>query len=182
MPLSQWSLGGFYLHRHFDFGSHVNQNLAEKKILYAYCALTILCCVLILFLFIFLSVLLDYEDSWLRDSWDHTHQVFVRYLNRVIESTKIAMYTLQLLLACAYEICCVASLVLIARNIWWVTPPETVRAYYVQESPMGHQTLLVPLDLTNAPPTAEEINLMQMADKISIATQTAPLQDALSSL
>lgn len=121
--------------------------LPKKYMLYVYCGTEWLCLLLTIALFGVTAWLLDAEDKVLEDAgWSHVKDHLLQ-INRIIENTKIAMYTLHLVLAPIHGMCCGTSAIILCLNCRDAEEGHVRSGYYVSNSPMGHQTVLVPIEL-----------------------------------
>uniref|UniRef100_A0A5S6Q4Z4 Uncharacterized protein n=1 Tax=Trichuris muris TaxID=70415 RepID=A0A5S6Q4Z4_TRIMR len=143
----------------------------KRLLLLVYAFSTVISLMLSVLLFSITAWLLDQQEKAIRRQGWHPSQPLTE-LNRIVENTKIAMYTLHLVFTPAHAICTIASTVLCFYNL--TTPQEELhRGYYVSRTPHGHQTVLVPMNVRTG---AETERLLAMAENechnLSKGTQT----------
>uniref|UniRef100_A0AC35U6W3 MARVEL domain-containing protein n=1 Tax=Rhabditophanes sp. KR3021 TaxID=114890 RepID=A0AC35U6W3_9BILA len=117
-----------------------------RFLLYLCIATTALCIILSLVLFFWTAYLVYDEDRELRnDGWNFA-QANLLNSNRIVSNTRIAMYSLHMLLTPVEGIACVAILYVLYRNMKKLRDGHISRGYFISE-PVGHQTVLVPIEL-----------------------------------
>ncbi|KRX76288.1 hypothetical protein T06_8501 [Trichinella sp. T6] len=152
----------------------------KRMLLLVYTGSTLSSIVLSVILFAITAWLLDKQERTIRqDGWRHSQPLFE--LNRMVENTIIAMYTLHMVFTPAHGVCAIVSLILCYYNV--VTPEEELhKGYYVSRSAFGHQTVLVPLsvrtgaNLAGTNETAHLLTMMDQNNSHSKGTQT-PIAD-----
>uniref|UniRef100_A0A914W4J3 Transmembrane protein n=1 Tax=Plectus sambesii TaxID=2011161 RepID=A0A914W4J3_9BILA len=120
-------------------------------------------------LFGWTAYLVDAEDKFVRrQGWDFANSHILE-VNRIVTNTKIAMYSMHMILAPIYAICCGIVIVLLYRNLRDLGEGKTTRAYFFSRPPMGHQKVLVPIELKQVK------SFNPKAQHASIAVQTSTI-------
>ncbi|KFD49140.1 hypothetical protein M514_09964 [Trichuris suis] len=137
----------------------------KRLLLVIYSCADVLSLMLSVFLFSITAWLLDQQEKEIRQQGWHPSQSLTE-LNRIIENTKIAMYTLHMVFTPAHAICTIVSSILCFYNL--TTPQEELhRGYYVSRTAHGHQTVLLPMNVRTGAISSETERLLDLAEQQS---------------
>uniref|UniRef100_A0A0K0EG93 Transmembrane protein n=1 Tax=Strongyloides stercoralis TaxID=6248 RepID=A0A0K0EG93_STRER len=139
-----------------------------RPLLYISIFTSLLCSILSIILFFWTAYLIYNEDRQIRDQGWNFSQDNLLNSNRIVTYTRIAMYSLHMLLSPIEAIACLALLYHLYNNMKKLKDGTVRRGYFISE-PIGHQTVLVPIEL-------KQVRRLEMNDdeteNASIGVQT----------
>uniref|UniRef100_A0A0N4ZHL3 MARVEL domain-containing protein n=1 Tax=Parastrongyloides trichosuri TaxID=131310 RepID=A0A0N4ZHL3_PARTI len=117
-----------------------------RPLMYISITTCLLCCIIAVVLFFWTAYLIYNEDREIRDQGWNFAQANLLNSNRIVTYTRIAMYSLHMLLSPIEAIAGLAILYHLFKNMKKLKDGTISRGYFISE-PMGHQTVLVPIEL-----------------------------------
>jgi len=127
-----------------------------------------ICLVLSIALFLWTAYLVYGEDKKIRyDGWNFSKDNLLK-TNRIVANTRMAMYSLHMIIAPVHAICCIAIVYILVRNLNSLQDQQIMRGYFFTEPQMGHQTVLVPIELKQVK-SLDDLSV----ENASIAVQTS---------
>ncbi|MFH4982693.1 hypothetical protein AB6A40_009402 [Gnathostoma spinigerum] len=98
-------------------------------------------------LFVWTSYLIYGEDDRIRGKTSHFVEGSMLESNRIVTNTRIAMYSLHMVLAPIEAVCSAAMLYILLKNWKILREGKVTHGYFFSQPPIGHQTVLVPIEL-----------------------------------
>ncbi|CEF60328.1 Hypothetical protein SRAE_X000206600 [Strongyloides ratti] len=117
-----------------------------RSLMYISIFTSMLCSILAIILFFWTAYLIYNEDRQIRDQGWNFAQANLLNSNRIVTYTRIAMYSLHMLLSPIEAIACLTLLYHLYNNMKKLKDGTVRRGYFISE-PIGHQTVLVPIEL-----------------------------------
>uniref|UniRef100_A0A0N5BUC0 MARVEL domain-containing protein n=1 Tax=Strongyloides papillosus TaxID=174720 RepID=A0A0N5BUC0_STREA len=117
-----------------------------RPLMYLSICTSFICTLLSIILFFWTAYLIYNEDREIRDQGWNFAQANLLNSNRIVTYTRIAMYSLHMLLSPIEAIACLAILYHLYTNMKKLKDGTVRRGYFISE-PIGHQTVLVPIEL-----------------------------------
>ncbi|EJW73014.1 hypothetical protein WUBG_16080, partial [Wuchereria bancrofti] len=68
-------------------------------------------------------------------------------LNRIVSNTRVAMYSLHMVLSPIQALCCAGILNILFKNLRHIQSDRITRGYFFTQPLIGQQTVLVPIEL-----------------------------------
>ncbi|CAJ0572973.1 unnamed protein product, partial [Mesorhabditis spiculigera] len=131
-----------------------------KGMLYASCLTTSMSFIESVALFFYCAYLINLEDRSL-------DKIGVRP-NRIVASTQIAMYSLHMIFGPIHAVASLVCAILLIQNLKEMGENRVTKAYFLTEPQMGHQKILVPIELRHVRDVDED-----SLDAASIGVQTS---------
>ncbi|VDK82572.1 unnamed protein product [Litomosoides sigmodontis] len=98
-------------------------------------------------IFIWTAYLIYGEDKQIRgQGWSFYEENFLE-LNRIVSNTRVAMYSLHMVLSPIQALCCAGVLNILFKNLRHIQIDRITRGYFFTQPPIGQQTVLVPIEL-----------------------------------
>ncbi|VDK42815.1 unnamed protein product [Anisakis simplex] len=87
------------------------------------------------------------EDKKIRgQGWSYYEENLLE-TNRIVTNTRIAMYSLHMVLTPVQALCCTGILWILYNNLRSIQDNAVTKGFFFSQPPMGHQTVLVPIEL-----------------------------------
>uniref|UniRef100_A0A915AXY9 Uncharacterized protein n=1 Tax=Parascaris univalens TaxID=6257 RepID=A0A915AXY9_PARUN len=119
-------------------------------------------------LFIWTAYLVYGEDKIIRrQGWSYYEEDLLE-TNRIVTNTRIAMYSLHMVLTPVQALCCAGILWILYRNLRSIQDDTITKGFFFSQPPLGHQTVLVPIELKQVESLDES-----EPDNASIGVQTS---------
>ncbi|CAI4228181.1 unnamed protein product [Auanema sp. JU1783] len=111
-------------------------------------------------LFFWTAHLINNEDKYIENVGAHDY--------RIITSTRIAMYSLQMVFAPIHAIASAICAYVLYKHLSSMDNDKITKAYFLTEAPLGHQKILVPIELRQVTSSSDDD-----IDQASIGVQTS---------
>ncbi|CAJ0959203.1 unnamed protein product, partial [Mesorhabditis belari] len=131
-----------------------------RGMLYVSCIAAALSFIESVALFFYCAYLINQEDKYI-DRLGHRP-------NRIVASTRIAMYSLHMIFAPIHGVVSLVCAILLIRNLKELNENKVTRAYFMTEPQMGHQKILVPIEVRHVRDVDDD-----SLDAASIGVQTS---------
>ncbi|VDN56469.1 unnamed protein product [Dracunculus medinensis] len=120
----------------------------STKIFLVLCTIqTTICFICSLGLFVWTAYLIYGEDRNIRKQGWYFYEENLLKINRLISNTRIAMYSLHMILTPIQGLCCAGILKILFENLYSLEKNKISKGYFFTEPTIGHQTVLVPIEL-----------------------------------
>ncbi|EFO24015.2 hypothetical protein LOAG_04467 [Loa loa] len=118
-----------------------------RKFLMLCIAFTIVSFIVAVAIFIWTAYLIYGEDKQIRgQGWSFYEENFLE-LNRIVSNTRVAMYSLHMVLSPIQALCCAGILNILFKNLRHIQTDRITRGYFFTQPLIGQQTVLVPIEL-----------------------------------
>lgn len=138
----------------------------SRQMLICCCVTTSIAFVICVTLFFWTAYLIYGEDKRIRDDGFDFAKADLRKSNNIVSNTRLAMYSLQMVFLPVQGVCCAAILYILYKNLRSIEEGKVSRGYFFTK-PVGHQTVLVPIELKQVRRLEDD------ADNTSIGVQTS---------
>uniref|UniRef100_A0A914ZD21 Uncharacterized protein n=1 Tax=Panagrolaimus superbus TaxID=310955 RepID=A0A914ZD21_9BILA len=132
------------------------------------CITTSISFVLCVGLFFWTAYLIYGEDRDIRKEGFDYSRANLLSTNRIVTNTRIAMYSLHMILTPIQALCCAAILYILYETLKSLNEDAVTKGYFFT-NPTGHQTVLVPIELKQV----RRFENDQELENISIGVQTS---------
>lgn len=106
-----------------------------------------ICFIMSVALFIWTAYLIYGEDKQIRGQGWYFYEENLMETNRIVTNTRIAMYSLHMILTPIQALCCAGILWVLYKNLRSLQGETITRGFFFSQPPIGHQTVLVPIEL-----------------------------------
>ncbi|VDM95495.1 unnamed protein product [Thelazia callipaeda] len=118
--------------------------------------------------FIWTAYLIYGEDKQIRGQGWSFYEDNLLEINRIVSNTRVAMYSLHMVLSPVEALCCAGILNILFKNLRLIQTDRVTRGYFFTQPLIGQQTVLVPIELKQVE-TFEESEI----ENASIGVQTS---------
>ncbi|KAK0398586.1 hypothetical protein QR680_002657 [Steinernema hermaphroditum] len=139
------------------------------------CVTTSICFIASVALFFWTAYLVYGEDKQIRGAGWHFAQANLLNSNRIVTNTRVAMYSLHMILTPIYATTSAIILYILFKNLRSISDGQVTKGYFISQPNLGHQTVLVPIELKQVRKLEDD-----EPDIASIGVQTSGNQSHLN--
>ncbi|VDN42311.1 unnamed protein product [Gongylonema pulchrum] len=98
-------------------------------------------------IFIWTAYLIYEEDKQIRGQGWAFYEEHLLGINRIVSNTRVAMYSLHMVLSPVQALCCAGILNILFKNLRLIQADRITKGYFFTQPVIGQQTVLVPIEL-----------------------------------
>lgn len=98
-------------------------------------------------IFIWTAYLIYGEDKQIRGQGWSFYEEHLLEINRIVSNTRVAMYSLHMVLSPVQALCCAGILNILFKNLRLIQTDRITKGYFFTQPVIGQQTVLVPIEL-----------------------------------